>query len=303
MRKFTVIVVVALIMALVLPQAVMAAVLEVDTASPMFKADTWQNRPDNDEVCPLIKAFEITPMPSAGASNDEVHRYAGCVNVNESTLDDESEAVVINGSVTTSVVFPFKETVNLEQITWKWNNGTRQYFFFAYTSTDGVNWTEIGFTSANIRKGTALTTYDEFGSADGPAVENIWVSHAAGNADSDNDVLPITFAFEPSGPANYLKFTFYGNDNGADSFEIAQPWISFNNLIIEGTVAAADAPAAAVIEDTGAAAADADVPAAAPAVVAERTVRTGDAGMIALIALMAIAALSIVVLRRKISVR
>jgi len=298
MKKFTGILITALILMLILPQAVMAAdVLEVDTASPMFKADTWQNSEDSDEVCPLSKVFDVTPMPPSGTPNTEVSRYSGCVNVNQDNM--EGDIVFINGSATTSVTIPFKETVNLESVTWKWNNGTRQYFFFAYISMDGANWTEIDFNSSNIRRGTCDVTYDEDGDLSGPAVSNIWISSAAGSG-ADDDVLPITFTFAPSGATNYLKFIFYGNDGGQELNEVTHPWISFNSLKITGAVAAADAPAAA--EETPAAGGgDAPeapaVPAPAPAT-SPPAASTGDAGMAALIALFAAAACA-VVLRKK----
>jgi len=299
MKKFTRILVTALILMLVLPQAVMAAdVLEVDTASPMFKADTWQNSEGSDEVCPLSKVFDVTPMPPSGTPNTEVSRYSGCVNVRQDNL--EGEQVFINGSATTSVIFPFKETVNLESITWKWNNGTRQYFFFAYISMDGENWTEIDFNSSNIRRGNCDVTYDEDGDLSGPAISNIWISSPAGSG-ADDDVLPITFTFAPSGATNYLKFLFYGNDGGQEVDEVTHPWISFNSLKITGTAAAAEAPAA--VEEAPAGGGDAPeapaVPAPAPAPAPAPSAPTGDAGITALIALFAIAAAGMVVLRKK----
>jgi len=302
-KKFSKILAIALIMMLVFPQAVMAAdLLEVDTASPMFKADTWQNNEGNDEVCPLIKAFEVTAMPPSGTPNSEVSRYSGCVNVNQDNL--EGEQVFINGSATNSVIFPFKETVNLESITWKWNNGTRQYFFFAYISTDGENWTEIDFNSSNIRRGTCEITYDDYGDLAGPAVENIWISNPAGSG-ADDDVLPITFTFAPAGATNYLKFVFYGNDGGQEANEVTHPWISFNSLAITGSVASADTPANdEPAADDGASAGAGDGGAGGDAgagAAGGRTPspRTSDAGLTALIVLVAISATGIVILRKK----
>ena len=249
---------------LAVPFSVSAAVLEVDTGSPMFKADTWQNNEGNDEVCPLIKAFEPGPTrPTGGVANSEISRYSGCVNVNQDQL--EGAQVFINGSATNSVIFPFTETVVLDKINLKWNNGTRQYFFFAYTSTDGQNWTEINFTGDNIRRGTCAVTYDDYGDLAGPAVENVWISHPAGE-EGNEQVAIITFTFAPADPTNYLKLTFYGNDGGQGINEVTHPWISFNSLSFEGSVAAAEAPAEA---DTGAGGGDpADIPAPAPEVAA-----------------------------------
>jgi hypothetical protein len=109
--------------------------------------------------------------------------------VNQDQL--EGEQIIINGSATNSVTFPFVETVILDKINLKWNNGTRQYFFLAYTSMDGTNWTEIDFTGANMRRGTVAVTYDDFGDLAGPAVENVWISAAAGE-EGVEQVAPIT---------------------------------------------------------------------------------------------------------------
>jgi len=304
MKKFIATLAIALLMILLLQQAVMAAVLEVDTASPMFKADTWQNNEGNDEVCPITKIFDITPMPASGAANSDVRRYSGCVNVNQDNL--EGEQVFINGSATNSLVFPFKETVNLDSVTWKFNNGTRQYFFLVYTSMDGTNWTEIDLASANARRGKCGVTYDDSGNLDGPAVDNVWISTPAGSGD-DNDVLLITFKFAPSGPAKYLKFTFFGNDGGQGVEEVTHPWISFNNLIIEGSVVVAEAPVVEAPAAEVAAPVAAEAPAvveAAPVVVATpapvvTAPRIGDASIIIFAGVMIIAAAGVVIFKRK----
>jgi len=212
---------------------VSAAVLEVDVNSPMFFADTWQNNEGNDEVCPLIYAFEVTRMPPSGTPNYEVRRYSGSVNVNQDML--EGEQVIINGSATNSVTFPFVETVVLDRVTWKWNNGMRQFFFFVYTSMDGENWTEIDIISDNVRRGSTPMTFDDFGDLGGPAVENVNISAAPGTED-DDEPLPITFVFAPGNVANYIRFTFFGSDGGQEVDEVNHPWISFNSLSFEGSI-------------------------------------------------------------------
>ena len=258
-KKIISILVICAIAAVPFTVSVSAAILEIDTGSSMFKVENWwQNNEDNDEVCPLTKVFDVTGMPPGGTPNSEVSRFSTSLNVNEGNMEGSGPLFDSEGRAYVNVIFPFKETVNLESVTWKWNNGTRQYFFFVYASADGENWTEVELTNAG--RVTAAATFDDSGSAGGSAIDNIWMSPPSGNGD-DGDVLPITFGLSASDPVNYIKFAFYGNDGGQGVEEVTHQWVSFNSFSVTGSIAAAEEPVAPVEES---AAAPADIPEPAP---------------------------------------
>ncbi|MCL1857939.1 MAG: hypothetical protein FWF92_01725 [Oscillospiraceae bacterium] len=293
-KKFSAVFTVMLLIIFVLTQTVMAVVLEVDTASPEFKSDTWQNNEGNDEVFPISMAFSTTP--TRGVPNDEVERF--CANVQDGAADMEGEVSILNGSAVNNAVFPFKETVRIDSVTWKWNNGGRQYFFLLYTSMDGQNWTEIEITG-NAVKTAVENTYDETGDLDGPGVE-CYVSTPAGSTD-DDDVNPITFTFNQTPDAKYFKIVMFGNDGESGDMAVSHPWVSFNSLVFEGVIATEESAGPAAV-DTPAA----DVPAPAPA---DNTPApapappSGDTGTIILICVLIIAAAGVVILRKKIAVK
>ena len=202
---------------------------------------------------------------------------------------------VLNGSVVNNAIFPFKETVKIDSVTWKWNNGGRSYFFLLYTSVDGQNWAEIEITG-NASKVAIENTWDEDGGQDGPGV-TCYASVPAGLADND-DVNPITFTFNQTADAKYFKIVMFGNDAESGDLGVRHQWFSFNSMKFEGVVASAEAaaPVAAAVDTP------ADVPAAvaAPAP-APAAVRTGDAGIITLAFGMIIAAASVVIFRKKVT--
>lgn len=285
LKKIPVIIIVALIVSSFMPQAVMAAVLEVDTASSELYTDIWQDNADNDESYPIGQAFSTTP--TRGVGNDEVERFSVSMSVNEGSMVGQLSN--LNGSMVNNAIFPFKETVKLDSVTWKWNNGGRSYFFLFYTSTDNQNWTEVEITG-NASKVAIENTYDEDGNQDGPGVE-CYASVPAGIAD-DDDVLPITFSFKQTAEAKYFKIVMFGSDGETGDLGVRHQWFSFNSMKFEGVVAtaeeatpespAADDPAPA---DVPAAAEDAPPPAPAPA-----APQTGDGAMVFIVLIAAFGA-------------
>jgi hypothetical protein len=288
MKKISVILAVMLILALC-SQTVMAAVLEVDKDSPELYTDIWQDNPDNNESYPISMAFSETP--TRGVDNTEVERFSVSVNVNEGNM--VGQLSILNGSAVNNAVFPFKETVKIDSVTWKWNNGGRSYFFLLYTSMDNQNWTEVEITG-NASKIKIENTYDADGNQEGPGVE-CYASVPAGLADND-DVKPITFTFKQTDDAKYFKIVMFGNDAESGDLGVRHQWFSFNSMKFEGSVVVAEAAPPA---DSAAAeeAAPAAPPVAAPSVPAAP--KTGDAGIIALFIITAAAAAGAVAFKKK----
>ena len=299
LKKLSVFLIIALLMTMILPQVVMAAVLEVDTSNPAFKSDTWQNN-EPTEVYPIELAFSTTHTRGDGDGNP-VERF--CANIQDGADNVEGQLSELNGSAINNAVFPFKETVRIDSVTWKWNNGGRQYFLLFYTSMDNVNWTEVEITG-NASKVKVENTYDPDGGLDGPAVE-CYATVPAGLADND-DVNPITFTFKQTPDAKYFKIVMFGNDGESGDLAVSHPWVSFNNMKFEGEIAPAaveEAPAAVdEAASGGGEAADAEVApvvvAVAPAPVAPRV---GDTSIIILAGIML--ASGVVIYRRKIAVK
>jgi len=280
LKKITVTLAFILLMILVLQQAVMAAVLEVDTASPAFKSDTWEV--GADYVFSIDKAFSTTHTAGAGDGEQAIERFCACL---ENGADGvEGQLSFINGSAVNNAVFPFKETVRIDSVTWKWNNGVRQYFFVLYTSMDGQNWTEVEITN-NAKKVTIENTWDENSSTDGPPVQ-CWASVPAGINDETDDINPITFTFKQTPDAKYFKIAAYGNDQGNDDLAVHSPWFSFNNMVFEGIIAPPAEVAPAAVEEAAPAVDNTpapEAPAPAPAVVAPpapAAPKTGDSAVI-----------------------
>lgn len=235
MKKILSVVIVVFLVAL-MQVSVFADVLEIDTASAEFKADTWQNNVENttsNEVCPLINAIAETAITTnAGVVGTDIYRYCGCLQ--STTANIEGGQVFVNGSATTSMVFPLKETANIDSFSLKFNNATRQFFFNVYTSTDGKNWTEAT-VSSGATKVTLDNSYDEAGATAGPGGIVCNATIPAGEA-ADKDINIITLGIAGSPEASYLKITAYGNDGGTGTATVSNPWWSFNNFKIEGSI-------------------------------------------------------------------
>ena len=295
-KKFSITLAIILLMALTLQTAVMAAVLEVDTANPAFKSDTWELTADYEYS--IDKAFSTTHTRGAG-DGSQVQRF--CANIEDGAASVEGQLSFLNGSAINNAVFPFKETVRIDSVTWKWNNGGRQYFLLLYTSMDGQNWTEIEITG-NAKKVTVANTYDTTGGLGGPSVE-CYATTPAGIAD-DDDVNPITFTFKQTVPAKYFKIVMFGNDGESGDLAVSHPWVSFNNMKFEGSVyveevaAPVEAPAVTAVETPAPVVAAPVV--AAPAANAAAP-RTSDTSVIIFIVLAAISLVgaSIVVFKRR----
>lgn len=275
LKKFALTLASVLLMVLLLQTVAMAAVLEVDTANSRFASDTWQNNVGGNEICPLINCIETTPTTGAangGTDNNDIKRFTACLQAGSANI--EGQLTFVNGGAVNNIVFPLKETAKIDSVTWKFNNGVRQYFLVFYTSMDGANWTEVNITE-NAKKVSVGVTYDEGGTLAGPSVE-CYATTPAGTADND-DILPITFKFAQTAEANYLRVAFYGNDGGSGNLDVSNPWASFNSLKIEGSAAVQEAavePAApAQVQQTEAA------PVAAAPVAAVTAPKTSDTGI------------------------
>lgn len=273
LKKFSRVLTIALLLMFVLQQAVLAVALEVDTASPNFKSDTWQN--SATDTYPIEYAFSTTHTAGDGDGNP-VERF--CANVQDGAADVEGQLTFENGTAINNAVFPFKETVRIDSLTWKWNNGGRQYFMKVFTSMDNANWTEAAITG-NASKVTVDITYNEVGELEGPAVE-CYATVPAGINEDTSDINPITFTLAQTPDAKYLKLVFYGNDGESGLLEVSHPWVSFNNMVIEGIVAPAPVEAVETSVDVPEAPpAEQPVVAAAPAAVTSAP-QTGDADII-----------------------
>jgi len=244
-KRISSILIVALLV-LALPISALAA-LPVDEANA--RADNFQENGHEP-----YKMFLTDPI------GDGV-RFAGHVNPDAVHDLEEGEPVMINGSATMSVTVPFTQTVNVESFNIRFINAARQYFFLVYASMDGTNWTEVNVTG-NASRGTVDPTSGENGLGSGPAAE-LNISVPAGN-DDDGGINTVNFGLAAPVTANYIRITFYGNDNATGDLEVGNQWISFNNLSFEGSVYVA--PAEPEPEELGVGGGDpTDIPAPAQA--------------------------------------
>jgi hypothetical protein len=209
---------IAALLVLAVPMAVMAA-LPVDEAN--VKADNFQENGHEP-----FKMFLTDPI------GDGV-RFAGHVNPDSTGDLEEGEPVMVDGSATMSVTIPFTQTVNVESFNIRFINAARQYFFLVYSSMDGATWTDVNVAS-NGAKGIVDPTSGPFGPGDGPAKE-LFVTVPAGN-DDDGGINTLNFAFAAPVTANFIKITFYGNDNATGDLAVGNQWLSFNNLSFEGSI-------------------------------------------------------------------
>ncbi|MCL2157865.1 MAG: hypothetical protein FWH48_00485 [Oscillospiraceae bacterium] len=302
-KKCLAILSIALFLALMFQQVALAAVLEIDTGSDMFKSDTWQSVDDStpDQYGPIAKALSKTP--TAGVDAEEISRFSACLlpgengRVNSVVTGEQS---IENGARVSNAYFPFVETVKIDSISWKQNNAVRVYFFNFYTSMDGVNWVPVAIEEGAV-KVTTDNSWDEYEELDGPPIE-CYAAGPYGEAD-DGDINPVTFKTAQTSEAKYLKVALYGNDGGNGDNAIANMWFSFNSFEVTGEVVVAEVAVEDVAEvvevDVGAADADiAPPPPAAPASDAG-AVKTGNDGMIALFATLAIAAMGMAIFKKK----
>lgn len=233
-------IVISIMLIAMLQISVFGAVLEIDTSSPEFKADTWQNNVGNttsNEVCPLINALETTSTTTnSGIDGMDIMRYTASLQAGGDNI--EGALVFVNGSATSSVVFPLKETATVDSISLKFNNGERQFFLTIYTSIDGQNWTEVD-VSSGANKVTLDNSFDESGAANGPGGINCYATVPAGSA-SDGDINIITLGIANSPETKYVKMTLYGNDGASGTSTVSNQWWSFNSLKIEGDIAVAE---------------------------------------------------------------
>ena len=257
---------IVLLMAVLFTQPIFAAVLEADEANVKF--DNYQEGGEDGGYLPN-KMFWNEPI-------GEGTRYSSHVNPDAATDLEVGAPVLVNGSGTNSVVVPFKQTVDVSSFNIRFINGGRQYFFVAYASMDGNDWTEINVTG-NAKKGTVDPTCGEGGFETGPAAD-VYVTTPAGSDDEYGTAL-LNLGFAAPVTANYIKITFYGNDSETGDLVVGNQWVSFNSLSFEGEITP-EAPAveveeaAATVVVVDAPAVVVEAPAVAPAPVAPQTGNT-----------------------------
>ena len=103
----------------------------------------------------------------------------------------------------------------------------------------------------------------------------------------------IKFGFAAPATANYIKITFYGNDNATGNLEVGNHWLSFNNLSFDGTIY--EAPAEVAPEPANEVAA----PAPAPAAVSTSGTAPATADPISIIAIGAIISAAGIIIAKK----
>ena len=258
LKKGLAVLVVVLMLAMASTQTVFAAVLQVDMNNPALRTDTWEYNPP-DIVFTIDRAFDIAPVAGDGQS-----RFSANVQVGQGNIAGDGPTILPSGSAVNNAVFPFAETVRVNSVTLRWNNGLRQFFVRFYTSMDGVNWTEAAITN-NAQRVTVSQTWDATGATAGPAAEVFATTPAGLRADGTPD--DITFTLQETPAARYFKIQGFGNDNATGDLAVVHQWFSFNNLIFEGSVYVPPPPPVTGAEEA-APAADAGAPApqvAAPA--------------------------------------
>ena len=276
MKKIFSIAMVIVLIAL-LQVSAFAAVIEVDAASPEFVCDTWQNNVNNttaNEVCKLENALMFTPTtPDAGIDALDIYRYCACLQAG--AADIVGAPVFVNGSATSSVVFPLKETANINSVSMKFNNSERQFFCNFYVSADGQNWTLVD-VSSGAAKTTLANSYDETGANAGPGGIACYATTPAGRS-AENDINVITLGFANAPEAKYIKLTAYGNDGASgDATTVSNVWWSFNSFSVDGSVVVPVVEVAAAEEAPAAQTLPAEI---APVVVGTVTApQTSDAG-------------------------
>ncbi len=285
---------IATILILAMAVSVSAAVLEIDVSN--ITADNWQNKvnetdPANHHVfIPQDAVADTLNMASPDAT--VVKRWNGSVR----SADDsgcQGERVIVNGSSTTSITIPFVKTVNIQSMKMKFNNGERGYFFKMYISENGSNWTEITDISAGAERGNLVSTYDESGNFGGPALNDVFRSNPFGGTSEDIAAGTITLA-QPSVPAKYMKFVFYGHDGARGDWDVTDgsQWMGFNCLVVEGEVY--EAPVLDANETAETAATPDETATAAP-----KAPQTTDPISIILIGAIMSAASMVIVLKKK----
>jgi len=248
MKKILSITMVVLMIAL-LQVSAFAANIEVDAGSSEFVCDTWQNNTGHEtanEVCKLENTLAFTPTTTdAGIDGMDIYRYCACLQAGAG--DIVGTPVFVDGNATSSVVFPLKETANINSVTMKFNNSERQFFMNYYVSVDGQNWTLVDI-SAGAVKTTLANAYDETGGTAGPGGIACYATVPAGRS-AENDINIVTIGFAGAPEAKYIKLTGYGSDGASgDATTVSNAWFSFNSFSVDGSVVLAVEEVAAPAE-------------------------------------------------------
>ena len=210
-------------------------VLEIDINSPALTADVMGSSDYFENVVAASTfPYSYDPAVPSGQWNSRLDGQG----------DFQGAPTIIDGSATTNPVYPFRETVSIQRVSFRPNNGERLFFFKLFVSADGSTWTEITEATGDITRTNLTNSWGPAGQLDGPPVQGVFVTNNVGNnARNHGNVVTINFA--PTAPVRYLRFQFYGNSAGTLSTDTIAPagqWSGIRNLVVEGSVAAAAAP-------------------------------------------------------------
>jgi len=264
-RKITRKLAIVLVLSLLMTMGAAAANLTIDTNHPQFGATRWQTS-NPPGAYALVNEYAVVYGPTRAGSNmipgADVQRWGASVNPSEINNHNDAGTDTMDGASVVHFIIPFAETVNLDTVSFRTNDGNRRHFLRAFTSTDGTNWTEIGF-SQNADLVNLDSSYNPLGGTDGPAVDNVWATIAVGQPD-DVNLLTMTFAqSDATSGVNFLRLTGFGNDGASGTNVPSNPWFTFNSLSVTGSVAAAEAPPAPPVVETPPAVVETETPAPA----------------------------------------
>lgn len=231
---------------------VVAAVLSLQLFSPMVKAegnavllndlvdqakvtaDAWQNdiEADPPSVFPPADAFAKTSISTdSGIAAGDIRRFCSSLNVNYA--HHEGAPTIEDGVATTSLIIPFTQAVELEQLKMVFSVAPRRYYFNLYTSMDGEEWTfaELNGGAVSIHLTEA---YNERGEV--VDITEKYVGCYASDPGEQGEYDKVsTLTLKTPVAAKYLKITLYGNDGASGENKVKNQWVSFNNLQLFGS--------------------------------------------------------------------
>lgn len=198
-------------------------------------ADAWQNDTEGDppSVFPPADAFAQTSISTdSGIAAADIRRFCSSLNVNYA--HHKGAPTMVDGVATTSLIIPFSQTVELEQLKMIFSMAHRRYYFNLYTSMDGEEW-----TFAELNGGAESIHLLEAYNARGEVVDiteeylGCYASDPAGAQGEYDKVSTLTLKTPVA--AKYLKITLYGNDGASGEDKVKNQWVSFNNLQLFGS--------------------------------------------------------------------
>lgn len=204
-------------------------------AQAKVTADAWQNDAEADppSVFPPSDAFAKTSISvDSGIAAEDIKRFCSSLNVNYA--HHEGAPTIEDGVATTSLIIPFTQAVELEQLKLVFSVAPRRYYFNLYTSMDGEEW-----TFAELKEGAVSIHLQEAFNDRGEIVDikekyvGCYASDPAGVAGEYDKVSTLTLK-KPTA-TQYLKITLYGNDGASGEDKVKNQWVSFNNLELYGS--------------------------------------------------------------------